>query len=103
MISIGRRLALLLALGLASACTRNVSRDVAATIYTDEQAFLHNGRLDDVGSVWTYVPEAMGFSVVLAQPACVSWVPTYTGRPGQAAFDAAPRVCGNPMSGSRRR
>jgi hypothetical protein len=49
----------------------------AATIYTDEQAFLHNGRLDDVGSVWTYVPEAMGFSVVLSQPAWVSHLVLY--------------------------
>ena len=48
-----------------------------ATLYTEEQALLHNGRLDDVGAIWTYVPEAMGFSVVLTQPAWVSHLVLY--------------------------
>jgi len=48
-----------------------------ATRYTEEQAFLHNGRLDDVGPVWTYNPDAMGFSVVLTQPAWVSHLVLY--------------------------
>ncbi|HEY3319100.1 MAG TPA: PQQ-binding-like beta-propeller repeat protein [Planctomycetota bacterium] len=48
-----------------------------ATLYTEEQAFLHNGRLDDAGPMWTYTPEAMGFSVVLTQPAWVSHLVLY--------------------------
>lgn len=48
-----------------------------ATIYTQEQAFLHNGRLDDVGAVWSYQPDVMGFSVVMPKPAYVSHLVIY--------------------------
>lgn len=48
-----------------------------ATIYTQEQAYLHNGRLDDVGEVWAYPADPMGFSVVLTQPAWVSHLVLY--------------------------
>ncbi|MCX5658093.1 MAG: PQQ-binding-like beta-propeller repeat protein [Planctomycetota bacterium] len=48
-----------------------------ATIYTQEQAYLHNGRLDDVGEFWAYPADPMGFSVVLTQPAYVSHLVLY--------------------------
>ncbi len=45
--------------------------NVAPSMY-QEQAFLHNGRLDCVGRRWTYTPDPIGFSVVLARPSYVS-------------------------------
>jgi len=48
-----------------------------ATIYLEEEAYLHNGRLDDVGPVWVYMPDSMGFSIVLTKPAYVSHVVLY--------------------------
>lgn len=48
-----------------------------ATIYTQEQAFLHNGRLDDIGEIWAWPPDTMGFSVVLRQPSWVSHLVLY--------------------------
>ena len=48
-----------------------------AIIYTQEQAFLHNGRLDDVGSIWTNFPDPMGFAVTLAKPSYVSHLVLY--------------------------
>ncbi len=48
----------------------------APTFY-QEEAFLHNGRLDDVGPRWAYIPDSIGFSVVLSQPAYVSHLVLY--------------------------
>ena len=48
-----------------------------AIIWTQEQAFLHNGRLDDVGQMWRYQPDNMGFSVVLKKPGYVSHLAIY--------------------------
>ncbi|MBE7463457.1 MAG: PQQ-binding-like beta-propeller repeat protein [Planctomycetes bacterium] len=45
--------------------------------FVEEQAFLHNGRLDDIGPIWTYPPRAMGFSAVLAKPAFISHIVLY--------------------------
>jgi outer membrane protein assembly factor BamB len=49
----------------------------SAMLFTEEEAFLHNSRLDDVGTVWFQNPDAMGFSVVLAKPAWVSHLVLY--------------------------
>jgi hypothetical protein len=49
----------------------------AATIYTEEEAFLHNGRLDDVGATWIYPPDLVGFGAVLMKPAWVSHLVLY--------------------------
>ena len=43
-----------------------------ALIFQQEEAFLHNGRLDDVGPVWLYMPEGIGYSVALTKPAWIS-------------------------------
>jgi len=48
-----------------------------ALIFTQEQAFLHNGRLDDVGMMWCYRPDPVGFGVMLTQPAYVSHLVLY--------------------------
>jgi outer membrane protein assembly factor BamB len=43
-----------------------------AMIYTQESAFLHNGRIDDVGNIWTNAPDPMAFTVTLAKASYVS-------------------------------
>jgi outer membrane protein assembly factor BamB len=48
-----------------------------ARAFTQETAFLHNGRLDDVGAQWTYEPDSLGFGVTLMKPAYVSHVVLY--------------------------
>jgi len=48
-----------------------------AMIYTQEQAFLHNGRIDDVGSRWTNAPDPMAFAVTLTKPSYVSHLVLY--------------------------
>jgi outer membrane protein assembly factor BamB len=48
-----------------------------AIIYTQEQAYLHNGRLDDVGSIWMNFPDPMGFAVTLTKPSYVSHLVLY--------------------------
>ena len=48
-----------------------------ATRFSEEEAFLHNGRLDDVGARWVYEPDAIGFSVTLTKPAWISHVVMY--------------------------
>ncbi len=48
-----------------------------AARFTQEQAFLHNGRLDDLGPIWFYQPDDAGFSVVLTRPAWVSHLVLY--------------------------
>ena len=48
-----------------------------AMIYTQESAFLHNGKLDDVGSRWTYAPDPMAYSVTLTKPAHISHLVLY--------------------------
>ena len=48
-----------------------------AMIYTQEQAFLHNGRIDDVGSSWTNAPDPMAFAVTLTKPSYVSHLVLY--------------------------
>ena len=48
-----------------------------AMIYTQESAFLHNGRIDDVGNIWTNAPDPMAFSVTLAKPSYVSHLVLY--------------------------
>jgi len=50
---------------------------LGALILTQEQAFLHNGRLDDIGKMWCYRPDAVGFAVVLIKPAYVSHLALY--------------------------
>jgi len=50
---------------------------LGALIFTQEQAFLYNGKIDDVGRMWCYRPERMGFSVGLTQPAWVSHLVLY--------------------------
>ena len=46
-------------------------------IFTQSEAFLHNGRLDDVHEMWCFRPNAMGFSVTLGTPGWVSHVVLY--------------------------
>lgn len=48
-----------------------------AMIYTQEAAFLQNGKLDDVGNMWTYAPDPMAFAVTLTKPSYVSHVVIY--------------------------
>ena len=48
-----------------------------AMIYTQEAAFLQNGKLDDVGSRWTYAPDPMAYSVTLTKPAFISHLVLY--------------------------
>ena len=48
-----------------------------ATRFAQEQALLHNGRLDDVGPVWFYQPDSAAFSVVLTRAAYVSHLVLY--------------------------
>ena len=48
-----------------------------ALAFTQEESFLQNGRLDDVGPMWTYSPDNIGFSVTLMKPAYVSHVVIY--------------------------
>ena len=50
---------------------------LGALVLTQEQAFLHNGRLDDIGTMWCYRPDAVGFAVVLTKPAYVSHLVLY--------------------------
>ena len=49
----------------------------SSMLFVEEEAFLQNGRLDDVGPIWFQSPDAMGFSVALAQPAWVSHLVLY--------------------------
>ncbi len=46
-------------------------------IFTEEQAFLQNGKLDDVGPMWCYKPEPIAFGVALARPSYVSHLVLY--------------------------
>jgi outer membrane protein assembly factor BamB len=48
-----------------------------AMIYTQESAFLHNGRIDDVGNIWTNAPDPMAFAVTLAKASYVSHLVLY--------------------------
>ena len=50
---------------------------LGALIFTQEQAYLHNGRLDDIGMMWCYRPDAIGFGVMLVEPAYVSHLVLY--------------------------
>jgi outer membrane protein assembly factor BamB len=52
-------------------------QSVTAQAFTQEQSYLHNGRLDDVGQMWTYAPDNLGFSVTLTKPAFISHVVLY--------------------------
>ncbi|MEE2706553.1 MAG: PQQ-binding-like beta-propeller repeat protein [Planctomycetota bacterium] len=47
------------------------------TIYLQEQAFLHNGRQDDLGRRWIGLADPIGFSAVLQEPAWISHVVLY--------------------------
>ena len=49
----------------------------SAMIFREEEAYLHNGRLDDVGRCWFYQPDGIGFSAVLARPSWISHVVLY--------------------------
>jgi len=49
----------------------------SATRFLEEQAYLHNGRLDDVGARWFYQPDSAAFSVVLTRTAYVSHLVLY--------------------------
>ena len=48
-----------------------------ATRFTQEEAYLHNGRLDDVGPVWVYQPDNVAFSIVLIRTAYISHLVLY--------------------------
>ncbi len=48
-----------------------------AMIYTQEAAFLQNGKLDDVGAWWTNAPDPMAFSVTLTKPSYISHLVIY--------------------------
>ncbi len=48
-----------------------------AMIYTQEAAFLQNGKLDDVGDTWTYAPDPMAFSATLTKPSYISHLVLY--------------------------
>ena len=49
-----------------------------ATLMTQEQAFLHNGRIDDLGHVLVpSPPDQVGFSAVLTKAAWISHVVLY--------------------------
>ncbi|HUS58638.1 MAG TPA: PQQ-binding-like beta-propeller repeat protein, partial [Planctomycetota bacterium] len=50
---------------------------LGAMVFSEEQAFLQNGRLDDAGTMWCYRPDRIGFSVILKQPAYVSHLVIY--------------------------
>jgi len=50
---------------------------LGALIFTQEQAFLHNGKIDDIGTMWCYRPDRIGFGVVLTEPAYVSHLVIY--------------------------
>ena len=50
---------------------------LGSLIFTQEQAFLHNGRLDDIGPMWFYKPDPVGFTAVLMKPAYVSHLVLY--------------------------
>jgi len=49
----------------------------SAMIYTQEAAFLQNGKLDDVGNTWTYQPDPMAFAVTLNKPGYISHLVLY--------------------------
>ena len=49
----------------------------SAIRYTEEEAFLHNGRLDDCGSAWVYPPDAVGFAVTLMRTSWISHLVLY--------------------------
>lgn len=49
----------------------------SAMIYTQEAAFLQNGRLDDVGNTWVYQPDPMAFALTLNRPAYISHLVLY--------------------------
>ncbi|MFW5858274.1 MAG: PQQ-binding-like beta-propeller repeat protein, partial [Planctomycetota bacterium] len=52
--------------------------NMTATVFTQEDAYLHNGRLDDVGRQWTFgCGNAMGFSVTLTKTAWISHLVLY--------------------------
>ena len=61
----------------SSVATFLQSAPVGAMVFTEEQAFLQNGRLDDIGTMWCYRPERIGFSVILKGPAYVSHLVLY--------------------------
>ncbi|MGB8355169.1 MAG: PQQ-binding-like beta-propeller repeat protein [Chthoniobacteraceae bacterium] len=46
-------------------------------IYTQEAAFLQNGKLDDVGGTWTYAPDPIAFAVTLTKPSYISHLVLY--------------------------
>ena len=48
-----------------------------AARFLQEQAFLQNGRLDDIGPRWFYQPDDAGFSIVLTRAAYVSHLVLY--------------------------
>ena len=48
-----------------------------ALLCFEEEGFLQNGRIDDVGTSWYYPPDGIGFSAVLAKPAWISHLVLY--------------------------
>lgn len=48
-----------------------------ATIFAQEQAYLQNGRIDDVGTFWSEPPDPMGFSAALTKPSWISHAVLY--------------------------
>ncbi|HYG74994.1 MAG TPA: PQQ-binding-like beta-propeller repeat protein [Planctomycetota bacterium] len=57
--------------------TYKQGESTTAQTFTQEEAFLQNGRLDDVGPQWTYMPDSIGISVTLKKPAHISHVVLY--------------------------
>jgi outer membrane protein assembly factor BamB len=53
------------------------STPLGALVFAQEHAFLHNGRLDDIGHMWSFRPNPIGFTVVLNQERWVSHVVLY--------------------------
>jgi outer membrane protein assembly factor BamB len=50
---------------------------LGSLVFLEDAAFLQNGRLDDVGQMWCYRHEPVGFAVTLTQPAHVSHLVIY--------------------------
>ncbi len=48
-----------------------------ATIFAQEQSYLQNGRIDDLGPFWSEPPDPIGFSAVLMKPAWISHIVLY--------------------------
>jgi outer membrane protein assembly factor BamB len=50
---------------------------LGALVFLEEHSFLHNGRLDDIGKMWSYRPNPIGFTIVLDEETWVSHMVIY--------------------------